>query len=74
MSILVTIAVCLSVILLITIPFIVIYLLAYVVAAYLAKIPVAIWLGRFILGKVNRALRPATWPCSSGWWCSTSSS
>jgi cytoskeletal protein CcmA (bactofilin family) len=57
-SILVTIAVCLSVILLVTIPFIVIYLLAYVVAAYLAKIPVAIWLGRFLLGKVNRPSGP----------------
>jgi cytoskeletal protein CcmA (bactofilin family) len=57
-SILVTIAVCLSVILLITIPFIVIYLIAYMVAAYLAKIPVAIWLGRFILGKVNRPSGP----------------
>jgi len=53
-SILVTIAVCLSLILLITIPFVVIYLLAYVVAAYLAKIPVAIWLGRYVLGKLNR--------------------
>jgi cytoskeletal protein CcmA (bactofilin family) len=57
-SILVTIAVCLSVILLITIPFIFIYLLAYVVAAYLAKIPVAIWLGRFVLAKVNRPSGP----------------
>jgi cytoskeletal protein CcmA (bactofilin family) len=57
-SILVTIAVVLSVILLITIPFIVIYLLAYVVALYLAKIPVAIWIGRFILGKTKRTAGP----------------
>ncbi len=57
-SILVTIAVCLSVILLITIPFIFIYLLAYLVAAYLAKIPVAIWLGRFVLEKVKRQSGP----------------
>ncbi len=58
-SILVTIAVCLSLILLITIPFVLIYLLVYVVAAYLAKIPVAVWLGRFILDK---AKRPAAGP------------
>jgi cytoskeletal protein CcmA (bactofilin family) len=57
-SILVTIAVCLSVILLITIPFIFIYLLAYIVAAYLAKIPVAIWMGRFILDKAKRPSGP----------------
>jgi cytoskeletal protein CcmA (bactofilin family) len=57
-SILVTIAVCLSLILLITIPFIVIYLIAYLVAFYLAKVPVAIWLGRFVLEKVNRPSGP----------------
>jgi cytoskeletal protein CcmA (bactofilin family) len=57
-SILVTIAVCLSAILLITIPFVGIYLLAYVVALYLAKIPVAIWLGRFILGKTKPTAGP----------------
>ena len=57
-SILVTIAVCLSLILLITIPFVLIYVLAYIVALYLAKIPVAIWLGRFILGKAKRASGP----------------
>jgi cytoskeletal protein CcmA (bactofilin family) len=53
-SILVTIAVILSAILLITIPFVLIYLLGYIVAAYLAKIPVAIWLGRFLLEKAKR--------------------
>ena len=57
-SILVTIAVCLSVILVITIPFIVIYLLAYVVALYLGKIPVAVWLGRLVLGMLNRDSGP----------------
>jgi len=57
-SILVTIAVCLSAILLITIPFVAIYLVAYVVAAYLAKIPVAIWLGRLFFEKVNRPTGP----------------
>ena len=57
-SILVTIAVVLSVILLITIPFILIYLLAYIVALYLAKIPVAIWVGRFILDKTKRTAGP----------------
>lgn len=57
-SILVTIAVCLSAILLITIPFIAIYILAYVVALYLGKIPVAVWVGRFVLGKLNRASGP----------------
>jgi cytoskeletal protein CcmA (bactofilin family) len=57
-SILVTIAVVLSAILLITIPFVLIYLLAYVVAAYLAKIPVAIWVGRFILEKTKRTAGP----------------
>jgi len=48
----------LSAILLITIPFVVIYLLGYIIAAYLAKIPVAVWLGRFILGKLNRPSGP----------------
>ena len=57
-SILVTIAVCLSAILLITIPFVAIYLVAYVVAAYLAKIPVAIWLGRMVFEKLNRPTGP----------------
>jgi cytoskeletal protein CcmA (bactofilin family) len=57
-SILVTIAVVLSVILLITIPFILIYLLAYIVALYLAKIPVAIWIGRFVLDKTKRTAGP----------------
>ena len=57
-SILVTIAVCLSAILLITIPFVAIYLVAYVVAAYLAKIPVAIWLGRLFFEKINRPTGP----------------
>jgi cytoskeletal protein CcmA (bactofilin family) len=57
-SILVTIAVCLSVILLITIPFVLIYLLGYIIAAYLAKVPVAVWLGRFILGKLKRPSGP----------------
>jgi cytoskeletal protein CcmA (bactofilin family) len=57
-SILVTIAVCLSMILIITIPFVAIYLVAYVVAVYLAKIPVAIWLGRIVLEKI----RPSSGP------------
>ena len=57
-SILVTIAVCLSLILLITIPFVLIYVLAYIVALYLAKIPVAVWLGRFLLGKAKRPSGP----------------
>jgi hypothetical protein len=48
----------LSAILLITIPFVLIYLLAYIVAAYLAKIPVAVWLGRFILEKFHRPAGP----------------
>ncbi len=57
-SILVTIAVTLSAILLITIPFVFIYLVAYVVALYLAKIPVAVWIGRFLLAKANRPSGP----------------
>jgi cytoskeletal protein CcmA (bactofilin family) len=57
-SILVTIAVVLSAILLITIPFVLIYALAYIVAAYLAKIPVAIWIGRFVLDKTKRTAGP----------------
>jgi cytoskeletal protein CcmA (bactofilin family) len=57
-SILVTIAVCLSAILLITIPFVAIYLIAYVIALYLAKIPVAIWVGRFVLDKARRPSGP----------------
>ena len=57
-SILVTIAVCLSMILIITIPFVAIYLVAYLVAIYLAKIPVAIWLGRLVLSKI----RPSSGP------------
>lgn len=57
-SILVTIAVCLSVILILTIPLIVLYLLAYWVAVYLAKIPIAVWLGRKIWGTLGRRTGP----------------
>jgi hypothetical protein len=46
------------VILLLTIPFIVIYLLAYIVAAYLAKVPVAIWVGRALSSRVGWTLGP----------------
>ncbi len=55
-SVLVTIGLCLSMILLITIPFVVIYLVAYVIALYLGKIPVAVWLGQVVL----KRLRPAS--------------
>jgi len=57
-SVLVTIAVCLSVILIITIIFIPIYLILYVIALYLAKIPVAIWVGRTIFEKLNKPTGP----------------
>jgi hypothetical protein len=57
-SVLVTIAVCLSVILIITILFIPIYLLLYAVAWYLAKIPVALWIGRTIFGKLDKPTGP----------------
>ena len=57
-SVLATIAVCFSAILLVTIPFVVIYLIAYAVAAYLAKIPVAVWLGRRIFRVAGRATGP----------------
>ena len=57
-SFLVTIAVCLSAILIVTIIFIPIYLILYVIALYLAKIPVALWLGRTILAKLNRPSGP----------------
>ena len=57
-SILVSIAVVLSAILIITMPFVLIYLLAYAIALYLAKVPVAVWLGRFILDKLHRPAGP----------------
>ena len=57
-SVLATIAVCFSAILLVTIPFVVIYLIAYAVAGYLAKIPVAVWLGRRIIRLTGRATGP----------------
>ena len=57
-SVLVTIAVCLSVILLITLPFIVIYAFAYLILWYLARVPVALWLGRMILSPLKRPVGP----------------
>jgi cytoskeletal protein CcmA (bactofilin family) len=57
-SVLATIAVCLSAILIITIPFILIYLLAYLFAIYLAKIPVAVYTGRKLLGLIHRTTGP----------------
>jgi len=57
-SVLVTIAVCLSVILIITIIFIPIYLILYAVAWYLAKIPVALWVGRAIFEKFDKRTGP----------------
>jgi cytoskeletal protein CcmA (bactofilin family) len=53
-TILVSFAVCLSAILIITIPFIAIYVIAYIIACYLAKIPVAVWVGRRILDRPDR--------------------
>jgi hypothetical protein len=53
-SMLVTIAVMLSVILILTIPFVFIYCLAYLVLWYLARVPVALWIGRLILAAVGR--------------------
>ncbi len=57
-SVLVTIAVILSLILILTIPFVIIYVLAYLVLWYLARVPVAIWLGRVILDAVGRPASP----------------
>ena len=57
-SVLVTIAVCLSAILIITILFIPIYLILYAVAWYLAKIPVALWIGRTIFAKLDKPAGP----------------
>jgi cytoskeletal protein CcmA (bactofilin family) len=57
-SILVTIAVCLSGILILTLPFIAIYLLAYLFMVYLAKTPVAVWIGRKIFALAHRSTGP----------------
>ena len=57
-SFLVTIAVVLSLILIITIIFVPIYLILYVTAMYLAKIPVAVWLGRSIFAKLGKSTSP----------------
>ncbi|HUC43723.1 MAG TPA: polymer-forming cytoskeletal protein [Candidatus Sulfotelmatobacter sp.] len=57
-SVLVTIAVCLSGILLITIPFIAMYGIAYLILWYLARVPVALWLGRTMLRPLNLSVGP----------------
>lgn len=57
-SVLVTIAVALSAILFVTIPFIFFYYLAYLVLWYLARVPVALWTGRAILGRLGRPHGP----------------
>ena len=57
-SVLVTVAVILSSILLLTIPVVVLYLLAYAILWYLARVPVALWLGRTILLWVHREAGP----------------
>jgi hypothetical protein len=57
-SVLVTIAVCLSVILILTIPLIALYLIAYAILYYLARVPVAVWLGGWILNRFGRPGHP----------------
>ena len=57
-SFLVTIAVVLSLILIITVIFVPIYLILYLVAAYLAKIPVALWIGRSIFERFDKKTGP----------------
>lgn len=57
-SFLVTIAVVLSLILIITVIFVPIYLILYLTAMYLAKIPVAVWLGRAIFAKLGKSTGP----------------
>lgn len=57
-SVLVTIAVSLSVILLVTIPFVLIYWVLYLMAWYFARVPVAIWLGRLIFQRLGRPSNP----------------
>jgi cytoskeletal protein CcmA (bactofilin family) len=57
-SVLVTIAVCLSFILILTIPLIVLYLIAYTILYYLARVPVAVWLGGWILSRLGRPGHP----------------
>lgn len=57
-SVLVTFAVVLSAILLLTIPLVVLYLLAYAILWYLARVPVALWVGRTMLGWAKRSAGP----------------
>jgi cytoskeletal protein CcmA (bactofilin family) len=57
-SILVTTAVCMSFILIITLLFIPIYLLLYAVAWYVAKVPVALWVGRTIFERFKKQTSP----------------
>ena len=57
-SVLVTIAVVLSLILIITVIFVPIYLILYLAAMYLAKIPVALWVGRTIFEKLDKKTGP----------------
>jgi cytoskeletal protein CcmA (bactofilin family) len=57
-SVLVTIAVCLSVILILTIPLIALYLIAYAILFYLARVPVAVWMGDWILSRLGRPGHP----------------
>ncbi len=61
LTILSGIAAVFAVILIITIPLVLIYWLLLLIAFYLGKIPVAVWVGRFGLGRIGRA------PVSDGW-------
>lgn len=66
LTILSGIAAVFAVILIVTIPLILIYWLLLLIALYLGKIPVAVWLGRLGLGRIGRGSASDGWAFVAG--------
>ena len=66
LTILSAIAAVFAVILIITIPLVLIYWLLLLIAFYLGKVPVAVWIGRWGLGKLGRASSSDAWSFVAG--------
>jgi hypothetical protein len=66
LTILSGIAAVFAAILIVTIPLVLIYWLLLLIAFYLGKIPVAVWVGRFGLGRIGRASASDGWAFVAG--------
>jgi cytoskeletal protein CcmA (bactofilin family) len=66
LTVLSAIAAVFAAILIITIPLVLIYWLLLLIAFYLGKIPVAVWIGRWGLGKLGRPSSSDAWSFTAG--------